>query len=168
MFLGILFRNFNETINMENFRKYLTKAYFLLSITACAGLQKQHQSFNVSGQVFEHKYNSMPQAGVPSKKGSPLVTTVYIYTPTKLKQLENLNGAFCSQINSTLITSFVSDSLGYYRHKLNIGKYSVFVKYENRYYIPYFSGADWAALFEVKENEKTDLTINVYGPTNNQ
>jgi len=153
---------------MGNFLKYLLKASLLFSMMACAGLHKQQLHYNLSGQVFEHKYNTMPQPGAISKKGSPLATRIYIYAPTKLKQLDNLNGAFCSKINSTLIASFVSDSLGYYRHKLNIGKYSVFVKYENGYYIPYFSGADWAALFEVKENEKTDLTINVYGPTNNQ
>jgi len=153
---------------MENFLKYLLKACFLLSITSCVGLQKQQQSFNVSGQVFEHKYNSMPQAGVPSKKGSPLGTTVYIYAPTKIQQLGNLNGAYCSQINNTLIASFVSDSLGNFKTKLNNGKYSVFVKYEDKFFVPYFSGAEWASIFEVKEKEATELTINVYSATNNQ
>ena len=146
----------------------MLKASLLFSIMACASMHKQQIQYNLIGQVFEHKYNTMPQPGTISKKGSPLATMIYIYAPTNIQQLENLNGAFCSQINSSLIASFVSDSLGYYSYKLNTGKYSVFVKYDNAYYIPYFSGANWAALFEVKENEKTDLTINVYGPTNNQ
>lgn len=153
---------------MENFLKYLLIACFLISINACASLQKQQQDFNLSGQVFEHKYNSMPQAGVGSKKGSPLATTIYIYAPTKINQLENLNGANCIQINNTLIASFVSDSLGYFKTKLNNGKYSVFVKYDNKYYVPYFSGAEWASIFEVKEKENTELTIQVYSATNNQ
>ena len=153
---------------MENCLKYMLKASLFFSIIACAVLPKPQLNYNLIGQVFEHKYNSMPQPGSTSKKGSPLATTIYIYPPTKLQQLENLNGAFCSRINSTLITSFVSDSLGYYGSKLNIGKYSVFVKYDNTYYIPYFSGAEWASLFEVKESEKTELNINVYSLTNNQ
>lgn len=153
---------------MENFLKYLTNACFLFSISACVGLQKQQHSFNVSGQVFEHKYNSMPQAGVSSKKGSPLATTIYIYGPTKIQQLGDLNGAYCSVINNTFIASFVSDSLGNFKTKLNNGKYSVFVQYDNKYYVPYFSGAEWASIFEVKEKEATELTINVYSATNNQ
>jgi hypothetical protein len=153
---------------MENFLKYLLKASLLFSIMACASLPKQQFQYNLIGQVFEQKYNTMPQAGTSSKKGSPLATMIYIFTPTKVQQLENLNGAYCSQINSSFITSFVSDSLGYYRSKLNIGKYSVFVKYDDKYYIPYFSGAEWAAIFEVKENEKTELNIIVNSLTNNQ
>jgi len=153
---------------MENYLKYLLKASLFFSIIACAGLPKQQQQYNLTGQVLEHKFNTMPQIGTTSKKGSPLATTIYIYVPTKLQQLENLNGAFCSQINSTLITSFVSDSIGNYRSKLNSGKYSVFVKYENAYYIPYFSGSNWASLFEVKDSEITELIINVNSLTNNQ
>lgn len=135
---------------------------------ACAGLPKQISQYNLMGQIFEQKYNSMPQAGTSSKKGSPLATMIYIFTPTKVQQLENLNGAFCSQINNTLIASFVSDSLGNFKTKLNNGKYSVFVKYDDKFFVPYFSGAEWASIFEVKEKEATELTINVYSATNNQ
>ena len=146
----------------------MLKALLLFSIMACASMHNQQLQYNLVGQVSEQKYNTMPQAGTTSKKGSPFATMIYIYTPTKIQQLENLNGAFCSQINSSLIASFVSDSLGYFRSKLNTGKYSVFVKYEGKYYIPYFSGAEWSSIFEVKENEKTLLNIQINSLTNNQ
>lgn len=153
---------------MENILNYMLKVGILFSMIACAGMQKQHLQYNIVGQVFEQKYNTMPQVGTDSKKGSPLITTIYIYGPTKTSQLDGLNASFCSHINGPLIDSFVSDSFGKFNAHLKSGKYSVFVRYENAYYIPYFSGADWATIIEVNDNNPTQLELLVRSSSNFQ
>lgn len=153
---------------MESFLKFLLNGFVLFVFISCTSVQKSHMNPNLKGRVLENKYNSMPQIGKPTNTGSPLSTMIYIYEPTKVEQLTNFSGSFCDSITSQFVKSFSSDSLGYYQAKLKPGKYSVFVKYEKAYYIPYFSGANWAALFEIKEKETTELIIYINGLANSQ
>ena len=92
-----------------------------------------------------------------------MACTIYIYEPTKLNQIEDglMPGPIVSKINSILVDSVHSDNTGAFSLYLKPGKYSVFVKYENGYYVPFYAGKDLVSIIETKQNEKTILDIEV-------
>ena len=141
-------------------------AYFPLF--ACKSQQIVQAKYNFTGGVYEQKYNTMPGIGKGSSKGAPLATSLYIYQATKLSQLDSLSGSFCSRIQGSLIATIQSNSMGQFNAQLKPGVYSVFVRAENAYYIPFFSGTEWTALFEIKADTATNLDIIVRGSTNFQ
>jgi hypothetical protein len=135
---------------------------FLLTIS-CARLPKSSSESNFSGHIYEQKFNNMPMSDKTKSKGIPIVSTLYIYEPTRLNQIVDglVPGPIVSKINSILVDSVSSDNSGAFSMYLKPGKYSVFVKYENGYYVPFYSGKDWASIIETKPNEKTELDIQV-------
>jgi len=140
----------------------------LLPFLACRSQKIVKEKFNFQGVVLEQNFNSMPMSDRPSAMGTPLATSLFIYKATSIKQLDSLNGHFCSRINGDLIATLQSDAKGSFNAQLKPGIYSVFVQYENANYIPYFSGTEWTALFEIKENAPTQLEIIVRGSLNIQ
>jgi hypothetical protein len=122
------------------------------------------------GQVYEQKYNSMPMVDKPSSKGSPLSTMIYIYEPTRMDQIEGgMPGSpIVSRMNSKFVDSVHSDKTGAFLMYLKPGKYSVFIKYEGGYYVPFYAGKDWAAIIEVKPNEITTMDFVVSSILNNE
>jgi hypothetical protein len=118
---------------------------------------------NFSGFVYEHKFNNMPMLDKPSSKGSPFMTTLYIYEPTKTNEVQSgiVAGPVVSKINTKLVDSVKSDSKGAFSKYLQPGKYSVFIKYENGYYIPFYAGKDWLSIIEVKQNGYTTMDFDV-------
>jgi hypothetical protein len=135
---------------------------FALTIS-CARLPKGIVASNFSGHIYEQKFNNMPMMDKAKSKGRPIISTLYIYEPTRLNQIVDglVPGPIVSKINSILIDSVSSDNTGAFSMYLKPGKYSVFVKYENGYYVPFYSGKDWASIIETKPNEKTELDIQV-------
>ncbi len=135
---------------------------FMLSIN-CGKIPKNLIKSNFSGHIYEHKFNNMPLLDKPKAKGRPLETTLYIYEPTTTNQIEEglQPGPIVSKINSTLVDSAHADKTGAYSLYLHPGRYSVFVKYENGYYVPFYSGKNWVSIIETKQNEKTELDIEV-------
>ena len=134
--------------------------------TACASIPKSNSLPNFIGHVYERKFNNMPMSDKPSSKGSPLSTLVYVYEATSLNQLNEgaalPASSLVSSIQSTVIDSAISDESGAFHFNLKPGKYSVFVKYNSSYYIPFFSGTNWASIMEIKANEvnKMDIVVN--------
>ncbi len=135
----------------------------LLIIFSCANRRMSKLKFNFSGFVYEHKFNNMPMLDKPSSKGSPFTTTLYIYEPTKTDQVQAgiVPGPMVSKINTKLVDSVKSDNKGAFSMYLQPGKYSVFIKYENGYYIPFYAGKDWLSIIEVKQNEFTTMDFDV-------
>lgn len=135
---------------------------FVLTIS-CGSLSQVSIKSSFSGHVYEQKFNNMPMKDKPNSKGSPLQTTVYIYEPTNILQIEDglIPGPVVSKINSKLVDSIQSDHTGAFLFYLKPGKYSVFVKYGKGYYVPFYSGKDWVSIIETKQNENTLLDISV-------
>jgi hypothetical protein len=140
----------------------------LFSLTGpriCA--QKSSPAPNIKGQIRLFLNNNMPVKS--SNQGQPLKATVYIYEPTRLDQIEApVVDAFTTRVNSKRLATFSSDSLGNFKCYMKPGKYSIFIQYENAYYIPYFSGSNWVSLFDVKAKQITNLPIKVFGKNSNQ
>jgi hypothetical protein len=147
---------------------FLISAYVIFALMACRTQRIAVLEDNFKGQVFEEKYNAMPMVDRPNSKGAPLCTSLYIYKSINLQQLDRLSGHFCSRIQGDLVSKIQSNKDGSFNTHLEPGVYSIFVGYENAYYIPYFSGSQWTALFEIKKNEPTNLEIIVRGNTNIQ
>ena len=118
---------------------------------------------NFKGQVKEQKFNGMPLKGGSVNKGVGFKTIVYVYEPTTIDQVEgdNMPGPIVKKINTQLIDSFKTDNFGNFSIHLQPRKYSVFVKYENSYYIPFFAGSNWVSLIEIKGGAVTNLDINI-------
>jgi hypothetical protein len=141
---------------------YIVGCMLVLTIS-CNRIPVSSIKSNLTGHIYEQKFNSMPMTDRPTATGSPLLTTIYIYEPTLINQIEGgmMSGPIASKINSILVDSVHSDKIGAYSMNLKPGKYSVFVKYEKGYYVPFYAGKDWAAIFEIKQNEITALDIVV-------
>ena len=145
---------------------FLFMGIVFMLFTSCASIPKASPVPNFVGHVYERKFNNMPMSDKPSSKGSPLGTTVYVYEATSLNQLNGgavlRQHSFASSIQSNAIDSVISDQLGAFQFNLKPGNYSVFVKYNSNYYIPFFSGVNWVSIIEIKANEvnKMDIVVN--------
>ncbi len=135
---------------------------FVLTIS-CVRIPQGSSQSNFFGHIYEQKFNNMPMVDKVKSKGRPMACTIYIYEPTKLNQIEDglMPGPIVSKINSILVDSVHSDNTGAFSLYLKPGKYSVFVKYENGYYVPFYAGKDLVSIIETKQNEKTILDIEV-------
>jgi hypothetical protein len=150
---------------MQQKLSYLFIALSMITLIGCRSHRISKVSPNFQGVIREHKFNNMPMVDMPSSKGSPLMTTLYIYEPTKTDQIVDgmLGAPTVAKINSRFMDSVRSDKAGAFNLYLKPGKYSVFIKYENGYYIPFYSGKDWVSLIEVKPNEITTMDFDVKG-----
>ena len=150
---------------MQQKLSYLFIALSMITLIGCRSHRISKVSPNLQGVIREHKFNNMPMVDMPSAKGSPLMTTLYIYEPTKTDQIVDgmLGAPTVAKINSRFMDSVRSDKTGAFNLYLKPGKYSVFIKYENGYYIPFYSGKDWVSLIEVKPNEITTMDFEVKG-----
>lgn len=116
---------------------------------------------NFSGQLtaYYHQNGSHSSKG----KGTPLATSLYVYEPTQVNQLDTLmNDRLTRKIASRRVVTLKSDSRGFFRVRLKPGKYSLFIQFEGAYYIPYFSGSQWVSLFEVSSNGVTEMDLKLY------
>lgn len=136
-------------------------AFILILGWAPVHAQKAKGKPNFRGQLTAnyHQNGAKPSKG----KGAPLATSIYIYEPTQVAQLDTLlHDRFTRKISSRQVATLKSDSKGFFQIRLKPGKYSLFVQFEGAYYIPYFSGSQWVSLFEVSSNGVTEMDLKVY------
>ena len=135
-----------------------------MSLLSCMRLNSQNKAKNIAGirgRIFEKKGNQMPMKGQTSSNGLPLSTAVYIFEPTTIDQTAGLNGSICSNVLSRLVDSVISDSKGKYFIALKPGKYTMLVKYDKGYFVPFFSGFNELAIIEIKPKLVSELDIIV-------
>lgn len=146
---------------------FITIASVFLLITSCKtqkNITHQQLKQGVEGYVQEYAGNFMPMLNrnhppsTPQPK--PLATTVYIYEATDLKKVIQINQSpSYSTINTKLIATAQSDSTGYFKVNLPIGKYSLFIKQNGNFYANSFDEKNNIALVVVNENVFTNVTI---------
>ena len=123
--------------------------------------QKVKVKPNFRGQLtaYYHQNGSHSSKG----KGAPLATSLYVYEPTQVNQLDTLmNDRFTRKIASRRVATLKSDSKGFFQMCLKPGKYSLFIQFDGAYYIPYFSGSQWVSLFEVSSNGVAEMDLKLY------
>lgn len=143
-------------------------ALFILSLTFLSCSTTKTQSSNtkqqgISGFVYEAKGNHMPMKGGPENKPKSLQATVLIYEPTNISNTEPQTPTnLYTMIRTKQVASVVTDSIGYFKIELPVGKYSLFIKQGNQFFANMFDQFNNIALYEVLPAQFTEvkLTLN--------
>jgi hypothetical protein len=145
--------------------KQVFRVFYLLLIMAGCCTTKSSNVLNsmeqgIKGYVTELSGNQMPGPGKVPDGGKPLKTTIYVYEATSLSQVEKQGEEpLYNSIRSKFITSFESDSEGFFAASLAPGKYSVFTKVDGRFFANIFDGDGIIAPVEVEQNKITGVNI---------
>ncbi len=111
----------------------------------------------MEGRVLLQQYN---QQGVENQTKSQTVSRwVYLFEPSTIKDLVNVNDNSCENIHSKKLDSVLSSNNGVYSFSVAEGKYSILVKEGKGYYIPYFSGSNGVAHVFINAQKLLSLDI---------
>lgn len=104
----------------------------------------------------------MPMKGALPSSGKPFITTVFIYEPTNLSQVQRTGSSpIYTAIRTKLVASVKTDSTGSFHIRLPVGSYSLFIKQGNGYYANLFDDGNNIALFNVAEGKITEANLVV-------
>lgn len=141
---------------------------FILSLTifSCSTTKTQPNSPSmqgITGFVYEAKGNQMPMKGAPKNSPKPLQCTVLVFEPTNMTDVEPASAStLYTRVRSRQVASVDTDSMGYFKINLPIGKYSLFIRKGDRFYANSFDEFNNIALFEVLDSKFSEakLTVN--------
>jgi hypothetical protein len=122
-------------------------------VSACQGIE---------GHVYWIAGNQMPSPDVKPAEPKGFKTTLYIYELTNLNQTVRMNhSTFYSAIHTRLIAKTESGKDGYFRLKLPVGRYSIFVKKDDLFFANWFDGNNNISPVEVSPDKLTRIDIKV-------
>ncbi len=137
----------------------------LLLLIACSSMKKASKtviSQGIEGTVTEQTGNQMPMKGAAPQVPRGIKTTVFIYEPTQLTDVQQVgNSPVYTAIRTKRVASVETDSTGFFRVALPVGSYSLFVKQGDRFYANLFDNLNRIALFEVEEGKLTNAKLSV-------
>lgn len=139
---------------------------YALTITACSPLKNKRSpnmaQQSIEGFVYKIVGNHMPSPNFPVQGPIGVLTTIYIYEPTNIKDVSRKgNSAFYLTINKKLVTTVQSDSTGYFAVALPVGNYSLFTKIGNLFYANAFDIENNIALVKVEPGKITKTVIKI-------
>jgi hypothetical protein len=148
--------------------------FFLFSIlmvlVACSSAKKASRNTikqGIQGTVTEQTGNQMPMKGAPPSVPTGIKTTVFIYEPTRLTDVQQVGGSpVYTSIRTKRVASVETDSTGAFQVALPVGSYSLFVKQGNQFYANLFDSQNNIALFEVEEGKLTNARLTVSSRAN--
>ncbi len=146
-------------------RKILFSLFIaILTFSACSSPKKAQNGEikqGISGNITEVKGNLMPKVGVQPPTPKPVSTTLFVYLPTNISQVTPLEpgSPLYTSINSKLVASVQSDSLGRYSVALPVGSYSVFVKQGAHFFANLFDTQNNIQLVQVDSGKITPMNI---------
>lgn len=148
--------------------------FFLFSILllsgACSSAKKAARNAikqGIQGTVTEPIGNQMPMKGSPPPVPRAVKTTVFIYEPTRLMDVQQIGGSpVYTAIRTKRVASVETDSTGAFQIALPVGSYSLFVKQGNQFYANLFDSQNRIALFEVEEGKLTIAKLSVSSQAN--
>ena len=146
-------------------QKLFTLFIFSLTISGCYTTKTQPSTTKmqgISGFVYETTGNHMPLKDAPKKTPKGFQCTILVYEPTNIAQVD-------PQTTTTLYTKILTkqvalvntDSTGFFKIELPIGKYSLFIQQGDRYFANMFDQFNNIALFEVLPSIFTDVKLTV-------
>ncbi|MBS1642066.1 MAG: hypothetical protein JST94_10740 [Bacteroidetes bacterium] len=149
----------------------MKKNLYILAIVilflACSSTKKNKSSTTkfsqgIEGIVVKLVGNQMPMVDALPPKPQPVITTVFIYDSTNIKNVTQINQSpFYSSIKTKLIATVQSDSLGYFAITLPEGKYSLFVKVKDQFYSNLYDEKNNIFLVTVEKNKLTKVEIKL-------
>jgi hypothetical protein len=119
-------------------------------------------SQGIEGHVYRISGNQMPSPDRKPAKPEGISTTIYIYELTKLNQVVKQNHSpFYSAILTKLVKRTESGKDGYFKVKLPVGQYSIFVKKDSLFFANLFDGNNNIAPVTVLPHSMTKMDIKV-------
>ena len=116
----------------------------------------------VTGIITEVYGNQMPSPGMPLPQPRPIKTTVYIYTLTHISETRQQGlEPFFSKINTRFIDSVVTDTGGYFRKELPVGKYSLFLKVNGLFFANSYDIENNIQPVEIEARKWTEVKISL-------
>jgi hypothetical protein len=106
----------------------------------------------ITGHIYLVAGNQMPSPDRPPSPPKGLKTTLYIYELTNTSQASG-EGAFYKTISTKLVKEVNTDENGYFKAKLKPGRYSLFVKKDDKFYSNIFDEKNNIHPVEVKKGE---------------
>jgi len=97
------------------------------------GPAKAQTQTGITGNIRTLRGNQMPFKGKANTIGHATTKEIYIYSATPINETEGISPLF-SKIKTRLIAVTKSDSTGRYSVKVDPGKYSVFVKVDDKFF----------------------------------
>lgn len=137
----------------------------ILTFWACSSVKKTQTGKmlqqGISGLITEIKGNQMPKVGVPPAKPKPVSTTLFVYEPTHISQVQPLEtgSSLYTAIKRKMVASVLSDSLGRYSVALPVGTYSLFVKKGDYFFANMFDSQNNIQLVTVDTGKITPVNI---------
>ena len=138
---------------------------FSLGIMACSSVKNVNSSVvkqGISGLITEVTGNQMPMKGAKPSVPKGILTTVYLFEPTNITQVNSVgNSSLYTAVNTKLVASVKTDSTGAFIIALPVGSYSIFVQQGKGYYANLFDTNNNIALFTVEEGKLTTVKLTI-------
>ena len=132
---------------------------------ACSSIKKANLSLvtqGITGSVTIASGNQMPMKGRVPELPKGLKTTVLIYVPTHISQVQRIGTSpLYTAIATKQVASVETDSSGNFTISLPAGKYSVFILQGAAFYANLFDTENNIALFTVEANKLTNIRLSV-------
>lgn len=148
-----------------NYSNYLRFWMALIPLVTTSGIElsiSDESSQGIEGYIYRISGNHMPSPGVKPDKPKGTKTTLYIYPLTNLSQVSRQgNTSFYTSIQTKLVKKIKSDSSGYFKVNLPVGKYSLFVKVDSLYYSNLFDGENNIFPVNVFSNKMTKIEFKM-------
>jgi len=132
----------------------------------CSLFQKSDAPQGITGRIVWLEGNLMPTIGDKTysnkASGIPIQRTIWIYNAVKRSDTNTGHSPlFYSEVHGKLIRKIKTDKNGFFRIKLNAGKYSVFVQEEAGLFANVFDGEGFINPVTVETGKFTDVVIKV-------
>ncbi|WP_311949490.1 hypothetical protein [Mucilaginibacter terrae] len=131
-------------------------------IISCSMQKPQQITQGIEGQVTRLSGNQMPMKGRLPAQGKGLLADILIYEATTIQQTEGQIPLF-NNIKTHKIGQTKSDSTGHYKISLPPGNYSVFMKFNGKFFASETDGKGTLNPAEVINGKITqrNITVNV-------
>jgi hypothetical protein len=114
----------------------------------------------IRGTVKEETGNRMPGPGRELPPPQAVQTTVYVYEPTNLSQVDQAGTSpLYNAIRSRLVDSVMTDKEGNFEVSLKPGNYSVFVQTRGKYFANSFDAKNNIAPVTVEAGKVSEVNI---------
>lgn len=132
---------------------------------ACSSSKKANSSMitqGITGYITEVTGNQMPMKDAPLPVGRGILTTVLVYEPTNVSQVNRIGTSpVYTAISTKLVASVQTDSTGAFTVDLPTGSYSLFIQQGKQFYANLFDVNNNIALFAVEEGKLTRADLKV-------
>jgi len=142
--------------------QYLGVLMAIFPLITVSSTEQGGNGQGIEGHVYRISGNQMPS---PDIKPSPLKgirTTLYVYCLTNLSQvIRHEQGPFYESVQTKLVIKVETDSTGYFKVQLPVGRYSLFAKKDMLFFANWFDGNNNIAPVEVAAKKMTTVVFKI-------